>query len=258
MVCDFSHRAAGVCGTFAGLRVVDPRPSSGDQLLHPGWTSPKRQIATPFRWVTTALATPLLVLRTSRSLHRHPAIDRHHRDDSAGIYAQAASWPKGAHRKHGRDRISQLHGVGPPHVCERHESFFGDHFLGADLDHHHTRDDYDVAAHSFAIRRENALRHAGAILPWIHFCLYQRRHQRLLPGAAFVGHISSRNVFRRGALSFRHGGCVAFRCFRRVVFLVSEDVWPHDERITGKVAFLADISWRLLRFHADALSRTGG
>ena len=70
--------------------------------------------------------------------------------------------------------LPQLHGLGPPHVRQRHESFFGQSFLRADSDHHYPGDDSHAAADRHRLRRQNALHYAGALLPRIYFRVYQR------------------------------------------------------------------------------------
>ena len=84
------------------------------------------------RRLADSLATPVLVLRPSGSLHRDPA--RHGRDFAhpGDVRAQAGLWLSRDGVCHLRDRPAGFLRLGPPHVHQRHESVLRNGFLDSD------------------------------------------------------------------------------------------------------------------------------
>ena len=76
---------------------------------------------------------------------------------------------------HARDRLPELHGVGPPHVPQRHEPAVGDALLGAHADHHDSGDDHHAALDRHHLRVAAALHHRGAVLSGFHLGVRDRR-----------------------------------------------------------------------------------
>ena len=68
-----------------------------------------------------ALAAPVLVLRTSRGLHRDSARHGHGVRYSFDVLPQADLQLSHDGLLDDRDRRAELHRVGPPHVRQRHE-----------------------------------------------------------------------------------------------------------------------------------------
>ena len=138
-----------------------------------------------------------------------------------------------------RHRLSRLSGVGPPHVCERHESLFGAHvFVADDFDRRALRDQ-DVQLAGDALGRKDPASNADAFRDRLRFVLHYRRPFRNFPGAARRGHDASRDVLRRGAFSHRDGRRGDLWNFRGDLLLVPENVRPQHERNPRETAFLA-------------------
>ncbi len=67
---------------------------AGTSFFHSGGTGGQRSVATAFRWIAPALAAPVLVLRTSRSVHRHSAGSR----NCFSRLDEQLSWPLLSHK----------------------------------------------------------------------------------------------------------------------------------------------------------------
>src|SRR6266540_541437 len=155
-----------------------------------------------------------------------------------------------------RDRVPELHGVGPSHVPERHEPALGDAIFGADAGDHHSRRDHHALVDRHDLRRAPAVHRGVALRAGLRLRVRERRPQRLLPRAALDRHLPARHLLRRGAFPFRDGRGRHVRHLRGHLLLVPEDVRSHDERDARQMALLADVHRRVLRVHADALPRT--
>ena len=138
---------------------------AGTSFFIPAGLVLERQAAAPLRRFAAALAASVLVLRPSGSLYRHSSLDRNRGHHSSGLCAQAAAGTSRRSRQHDRHRLPQLHGLGPPHVRQRHESLLGGSVFSSDADHHHPGNHPDLVADRNGVRRENAV-HSAAL-----FCL---------------------------------------------------------------------------------------
>ena len=87
----------------------------------------------------------------------------------AGICTQATSRPTRDDRLHDCDRFPELHGMGPPHVRERHEPVLGESVLCADAVHYDSCDDPYASSDWNGVRRQDAVHIACAFLPGFHF-----------------------------------------------------------------------------------------
>src|SRR6185312_1034035 len=95
----------------------------------------KRKDRTARRRLAAALATSVLVLRTSRGLYRDPAGIRDRVASDRLLRTQAHIGIQGHTRLHARHWVPQLCGLGTPHVRQWDESVFGISVF--DSDHHH-------------------------------------------------------------------------------------------------------------------------
>ena len=251
------HRLAGVRRAASRVHSVDSRPRCRDQLFHSRRARDQRHAAAALGRLAAPLAASILVLRPSGGLYRDPAGD-------SGSFRTSCRRSR-ASRCSGGMRVvigcmiaigvPQLHGLGTPHVPERHESLLGAALFGADADHHDSGDDRHArcgSARSTAPtsasppRRSSA---SGFVSVFISggisgFFLAQPSIDTYLHATYFVV----------AHFHFVMGVAAIFGDLRRHLLLVPEDVRPHDERDARQVAFLADVHRRVRDLHAHALS----
>ncbi len=80
------------------------------------------------------------------------------------------------------------------------------------------------------VGREDSVHHADAFRDRFRFAVCGRRHHGTGAGADVARLLFPRHVLRDGALPSGDGRGVNLRHVRGHLLLVSEDVWPHDER----------------------------
>src|SRR3984885_4563058 len=123
------------------MHFVDSGSHGRNQLFYRVRAGSQRSPAAALRRVHTAVATSILVLWPSGILYWDLAFDRHRRDHPAGICTQATSRPTRDDRLHDCHRFPELHGMGPPHVRERHEPVLGESLLCTDFVYYDSCDD---------------------------------------------------------------------------------------------------------------------
>ena len=145
---------------LVGRHPAAARPHRRHQLLHSRRAGGERPDHGTQGRLAAALAAPVLVLRTSRGVHRDPA--RHGRDFAAALHvlAQADLRIQGDGVRHPGHRLPRLHGLGPSHVHERHEPVLGYGLLHPDHVHRRAFGDQDLQlARDTLGRARSAFRH---------------------------------------------------------------------------------------------------
>ena len=115
--------------------------------------------------IATAMAAPVLVLRASRGLHRDPAGMGVASQIALDVLAQADLRISRDGVRDAGHRILRLHGLGPPHVHERHESLFGDGILHADHVYRGALGDQDIQLAGHDVEGQDPLPHARCCSP---------------------------------------------------------------------------------------------
>jgi hypothetical protein len=133
------------------------------------------------------VAAFILVLRPSRGVHRHPP--RHGRGIASSIYVLAQTDLRLSRHglRHVRHRLPRLHGLGPSHVRQRHESLFRIRVLGPDHGHRRSlsHQNFQLARHH--LERENPIHIANDVRARLRLAIRQRRPFRPVPGATSGG-----------------------------------------------------------------------
>jgi hypothetical protein len=156
------------------------------------------------------------------------------------------------HRHH---RRPLLHRLGPPHVCQRHESLFRLFLRHFHVDHRGAHGDQGLQLGADAVERQHPADRADAVRHRLHFHLYQWRADRPLPRQcerrrALVGHL-----FRGRALPHGDGRLTHPGDLRRPLSLVPEGQRPNVQRHAGQAALLVHLHRHLSDLFPDALSR---
>jgi len=94
-------------------------------------------------------------------------------NDAAGICPQAVVRSSRDDRLHDRHRIPELHGLGPPHVCERHEPVLGESVLWFQpLSFTIPATILNAPAHRHGLWGQDAVHNARAFLPRFTFSVF--------------------------------------------------------------------------------------
>src|SRR3989442_15792603 len=194
-----------------------------------------------------ALAAPVLVLRSPRGLHSHPARHGHRFGDPARLRAQAdLRLPR-----HGllddRHRLPLLGGLRPPHVRERHEPGAGYVVHGDHDDHPRPVGLQHIQLVGHAVGRPHPIEGADAERAGLRVDVRHRRALGPLHGLATGGHLHPGHLLHRGPHPLCGLRRLDLRRLRGHLLLVPEDVRPPDEHGAGASSLLADL--RLLQPH---------
>src|SRR5262249_23982280 len=210
------------------------------------------------RGPAVALAAPVLVLFPPGRVHHDPAGHGH------GLRYHLHVCPPAPVRLPGdgvfdrRDRRPRLYRVGPPHVPERHGPAPGHRVHDR---HHHDRvtlgrESVQLAGNALAPRSPVYHRHVER--PGLCEFVRHRRLERHLHGGDAGRRVHPRHLFYRRPPALRALHEQHLRYLRRDSLLVSQDVWPDDERNVGQVPFRVDVYFIQLRVLPDAHSGRGG
>src|SRR5215831_1096176 len=250
-------RVAGLPRLVRWLRDAAVRQDPGDQLFH----SSRCRAGTTLelqRRQSAIVSAPLLVLRPSRGLHRRPAGLRHClRPDRHPCEKKhlRLSHDGVGDRRH---RCAQLHRMGAPHVCERHEPVFW-----VLLRHHHAHhrrpnghQGLQLGAHFVA--RRHSPDGPDAVRPLLHRYVCERGTDRAVPRQRRRGRSAVRHHVRRRPLSHGDGHGAHFRDFRCDLPLVPEGHRADDERDARQVSLLGHVPRGLFDLLPHALSGPAG
>ncbi len=132
LVCHRDSRPARFRSASSWWNFAPSRPLGGNQLLPSRRSGCKRSVAASQRRLSAPLAAPLLVFRASRGLHRD--IAGHGSGLACSFHLCAQTGVRISRDGYGdlRHRFPGLHGLGPPHVPQRHEPLFRLYILRAD------------------------------------------------------------------------------------------------------------------------------
>ena len=161
----------------------------------------QRPTAAALGRIDAAVAAPVLVLRTSRGLHRDRARHGHRFPCSDHQHAQADAEPQSADLLHGSARRAQLHGLWTSHVCQRDESVLVAGVFLPHAGHHHPVDHHRADLDRKPVRLQVANHLGLAVCLGLHFDVRQRRREWLFPGATLDRHHAARDLLRGRATS---------------------------------------------------------
>ena len=130
------------------------------------------------------MAASVLVLRAPGGLHRHPAGHGHYLPRSDQQHAAAFAELSGCDCLHDVHWLSELYGVGTPHVCQWHESSFLSGVLLPYADYHHSSHHSDADLARQPVWLQAAYHRGITVCARIHLDVRQRRGERFFPGAA--------------------------------------------------------------------------
>src|SRR5208337_2477749 len=199
------------------------------QFLPPFGLAGQRPAAKPLGWFAFAVATPVLVLRAPRGVHRNRPRLWADLACALGFLPQTRSRLQGNGGLPFGDWFPELHGLGTSHVRQRDEPLFRLPVLDPDADYHHTRYHRLLALAGDGFWRQTALQYCNDVCLGLRVGVCDRRFGWHVPGAALARYLSPRNLLRRRTFPHGHGSGGDLRYVRRYLLLVPEDVWPHDE-----------------------------
>ena len=172
---------------LAGGVLLLARSFGGHELLHSGRDGGKRPVAAPQRRLAASVAALVLVLRPPRGLHRDSAGHGRGFPRPIDVLAQASVRISRDGWRDLRDRFPGIHGLGTPHVRQRHEPLFGLRVFRADDVHRRSLRDQDVQLAGNAVGREDSVPDADAVRARFRFAVRQRRPFGTFPCAAGGG-----------------------------------------------------------------------
>ena len=191
------------------------------------------------------MAALVLVFRPPGSLYRDSA--GHGRDFAHpfDLRAQTRLWLSRDGLRDFCHWHAGLFRLGPSHVHQRHEPVLGGRVFNSDAVNRRALGDQDVQLDRHIVGREDSLYDADVVCNRIRVAICRRWSNRVGAGPNVTRLFLPRYLFRDGALSPGHGRGFHLRNVRGDIFLVSENVWPHDERKPGQVSLLDYVPWRV-------------
>jgi hypothetical protein len=187
--------------------------------------------------LTAAVPAPVLVLRSSRGVHRGAAGVRHRlRPALDARPPQHLRLPHDGVGDPG-DRLPELRRVGAPHVRQRHEPVLRLLLRDHHADHRGADGDQGLQLGADAVEGRHPPDGADAVRDRLHLHLHQRRPHRPVPRQRHRRRAAVGHVLRGRALPHGDGRVADPGGVRRDLSLVSEDHRAAARRPLGRIHF---------------------